>query len=149
MAPTERQRQVLEALLHLIGKNENPTVRELGALVGLSAPATVLKHLRALEREGLVSLSGKSRGIRCLVSPEGSSADPEGGSASSKSARSKDAAAASGIPMVGLIAAGRPIESVALPAGPEEASAFPALPIDPQLFSGSGELLALKVAGDS
>ena len=43
-----------------------PTIREVGALVGLRSPATVLKHLRTLEKEGLISLSGKSRGIRLV-----------------------------------------------------------------------------------
>src|SRR5262249_32950433 len=63
---TKQQRTILEAVLFFLRKGELPTVREVGALVGLRSPATVLKHLRALERENLISLSGKSRGIRIV-----------------------------------------------------------------------------------
>ena len=45
-------------------KGELPTVREVGSLVGLRSPATVLKHLRSLEKAGVISMNGKSRGIR-------------------------------------------------------------------------------------
>jgi SOS-response transcriptional repressor LexA len=61
---TTKQQSILEAILFLIRKGELPTVREVGALVGLRSPATVLKHLRILEQAKLISLSGKSRGIR-------------------------------------------------------------------------------------
>ena len=61
---TTKQQSILEAILFLIRKGELPTVREVGALVGLRSPATVLKHLRVLEQAKLISLSGKSRGIR-------------------------------------------------------------------------------------
>lgn len=64
MSLTKKQRLILEAILFLIRKGELPTVREVGALAGLRSPATVLKHLRALEAEKLITISGKSRGIR-------------------------------------------------------------------------------------
>src|SRR2546422_5822740 len=64
---TKQQRTILEAILFFLEKGELPTVREVGALVGLRSPATVLKHLRALEREKLISLTGKSRGIRIVA----------------------------------------------------------------------------------
>ena len=73
MAPekslTKKQKTILEAILFLMRKGEIPTVREVGGLVGLRSPATVLKHLRVLEKNGHISLSGKSRGIR-LADPE-------------------------------------------------------------------------------
>jgi repressor LexA len=120
MAPTSKQRRIYEALLFLKEKGEIPTVREVAALVGLNSPATVMKHLQALEREGLIAMSGKSRGIKVL----GSESHPS-----------------VGIPVVGRIAAGPPIEAV-----PEEETT---LNIDPKLFSGSGELMALRVVGES
>ncbi len=43
-----------------------PTIREIGAAVGLSAPSTVLEHLRNLEREGKLVLGGGPRMIRLL-----------------------------------------------------------------------------------
>lgn len=61
---TKTQESILEAILFLIRKGELPTVREVGALVGLRSPATVLKHLRILEQAQLISRSSKSRGIR-------------------------------------------------------------------------------------
>ncbi len=66
---TSKQRTILEAILFLIGKGNLPTVREVGSLVGLRSPATVLKHLRVLEKASLISVSGKSRGIR-ISDPE-------------------------------------------------------------------------------
>lgn len=61
---TSPQRKILDAVQFFLTRGEIPTVREVGALVGLRSPATVLKHLRALERRRWISLSGKSRGIR-------------------------------------------------------------------------------------
>src|SRR5262245_48164072 len=133
MAPTKKQRQIFEALLFLRRKGEMPTVREVGALVGLRSSATVMKHLKALEREGLISLSGKSRGIRCLVRslpdealPERSFQDPflgesnsgsevafeeeafaEGAFRSNSSARRAGGIPASGIPASGIPLVGR------------------------------------------
>ena len=66
---TKKQRTILDAILFLIRKGELPTVREVGALVGLRSPATVLKHLRVLDKAAFISLSGKSRGIR-IADPE-------------------------------------------------------------------------------
>jgi repressor LexA len=127
MAPTQKQTQVLEAIKFLIKKTgESPTVREVGALVGLSSSATVHKHLDALEREGLIYRTEKGRIRLHDAGPE----LPE---------RS--------IPIMGRIAAGQPIEAVA-EAG-TESSTFPVLAIDPHFFTGSGDLMALRVSGDS
>jgi repressor LexA len=165
MAPTKKQTEVLEALRFLIQKKgEMPTVREVGALIGLSSSATVKKHLDALKREGLISTTGKSRGIRL---------------------RDEDApelpGEERGIQVMGRIAAGHPIEAVAEEVSEAETDAeaeaeteaeaeaeaeakseakaksdakaersrFPALAIDPHLFAGSGKLMALRVSGDS
>ena len=98
---TRQQQTILEAILFFLQKGELPTVREVGALVGLRSPATVLKHLRALEREKLISLSGKSRGIR--VHPElleqvshdiTSEARPTAASSNAPSSTSSDSAEA-------------------------------------------------------
>jgi len=147
MAPSKKQRQIYEALLFLIEKGENPTVREVGALVGLSSPATVMKHLRALEREGLISLSGKSRGIRLCATPPSAfppSIPPRGDVAVPPQG---------GILLVGRIAAGLPLEAVPITNAPSEggdnAELASKLSIDPHMFAGSGELMALRVIGDS
>src|SRR5262245_25966741 len=139
MAPTKKQNQVLEALQFLIKKGEMPTVREVGALVGLNSSSTVQKHLDALQREGLISMSGKSRGIRLRDDGAGEepasmstvSMSPGSMSAGSMSPGSMSAGSMSpgsmspgsmspgsmstehGIQVVGRIAAGHPIEAVA------------------------------------
>ena len=61
---SRKQQAVLDAVVFLIRRGEIPTVREVGSIVGLRSPSTVFKHLRALEQSGLITLSGKSRGIR-------------------------------------------------------------------------------------
>jgi repressor LexA len=110
MPLTRQQQVILDAILFFIRKGELPTVREVGALVGLRSPATVLKHLRALEQAKIISINGKSRGIR-LVTPIES---PPGFGESALGARSRTLSFpthAPRIPLVGAIAAGRPFES--------------------------------------
>ncbi len=126
---TKQQQTILDAVAFFIQKGELPTVREVGALVGLRSPATVLKHLRALERANLISLNGKSRGIRLaqFLSPPVEPSQPLSTlisgkpSAALSSLRSPQKplrfhplsppAQSSGIPLVGAIAAGKPFES--------------------------------------
>jgi repressor LexA len=136
---TKKQRQILDAVVYLVNKGQAPTVREVGALVGLSSPATVQKHLKSLEQAGYLETTGKSRGIR-----------PVRGS---------------GIPIVGRIAAGEPIENIEPDAGndhdagPEGAVRtgsgwyrFPELGVDPNLFcpgAAPGDLIGLRVVGES
>jgi len=137
---TPQQQTILDAIVFFLKKGELPTVREVGALVGLRSPATVLKHLRSLERGGWISINGKSRGIRLLrpvndtALQAASPADIPGGPLllptnlrglgatgklhvlplSNPAERNPSAGAvppAGIIPLVGAIAAGRPFES--------------------------------------
>ncbi|HEY9766581.1 MAG TPA: transcriptional repressor LexA, partial [Chroococcales cyanobacterium] len=87
-----RQREVLEILLTNRQKEGRiPTVREIALKLGVRAPGTITDHLKALEEKGfLVREPGKSRNIRLLVEPENDSR----------------------LPVVGRIAAGRPIEAI-------------------------------------
>ena len=232
MAPekplTKKQRTILDAIIFLIHKGELPTVREVGALVGLRSPATVLKHLRVLEKASLISLSGKSRGIRIvdpvllerviqdtagadpsgdlkdgdplskviqthlpevarLASPSTCSREPSGtrepsGAREPSGFRPEDGSSERirnlfalrrsppTIPLVGAIAAGNPFESHSdgfmsdaynLDNGcsPSEtssrefsstpSSSTPTLGIDPKVFCDSGDVMALKVEGNS
>jgi SOS-response transcriptional repressor LexA len=136
---THPQRRILDAITFFRQKGELPTVREVGALVGLRSPATVLKHLRALERAGLISINGKSRGIRltALFTAPFTDAEDVGAADSGESVEAAGNAPQKirgigrivpsfpslsrgipfpgipfpGIPLVGAIAAGRPFES--------------------------------------
>ena len=134
MSPTKKQQQILEALVYLSNRGESPTVREVAKLVGLSSPATVQKHLKMLEAEGHIEMSGKSRGIRLVKG--------------------------FGIPVVGRVAAGEPLENPEYaeseedddPRGAPGLRGFPEVAVDPRVFHGSaqpGELVALSVEGDS
>jgi repressor LexA len=89
-----------------------------------------MNHLQTLEAAGFIEMSGKSRGIRLR----------------------KDL----GVPIVGRIAAGQPIESPELPEthGAEdiESYGFEEIPVDPNLFApgaAPGDIVALRIHGDS
>ncbi|NMA38301.1 MAG: transcriptional repressor LexA [Papillibacter sp.] len=89
---TKKQLQVLECIQKSIEKNGYPpSVREIGAAVGLSSPSTVHSHLHALEKAGLIKRAeGKTRSITLTEL----AAEPEG------------------IPILGTVAAGEPILAV-------------------------------------
>ena len=199
-----QQRTILEAIVFLVGKGEPPTVREVGALVGLRSPASVLKHLRRLEKAGLISVSGKSRGMRItnvelvekiLGSDTGSlgtgtkpvppsdagknqwmplGAILEGSGLKGLAGLGQRPGRADGIPLVGAIAAGHPFESFsegygfsegsesysgdefdrndfqqAYVATDEQQKSESSIGIDPQVFCDSGDVIALKIQGDS
>ncbi len=158
MALTEKQLQILDAIVFLIRKGVLPTVREIRDTVGLSSPATVAKHLKALTAAGLITSSGKSRGIRIadpallesLREPVESGAPGESSEAPDPNilrAHFPEAPLGSGsLPIVGAIAAGQPIERIE-PTDPLDIQ--PALAIDPRMFAASGDLVALRVEGDS
>ncbi len=56
---TLRQAKVLKAVEDFIlGHGYGPTIRQLGAALGLPNPSAVLKHLQSLERKGYISRAG-------------------------------------------------------------------------------------------
>ena len=147
MTLTTKQQRVLDAIRFLIGKDESPTVREIGALVGLKSTSTVQKHLDSLEDAGVIERRGRlSRGIR-LARPDAPVL------AVSRSS--------GGIPLVGRIAAGQPLDMIEDAEmvgsdGDDNSGNFPAgfveVGIDASLFvSGAdgSDLVALRVAGES
>lgn len=116
---TYRQRSVLE-FIAIFQKEHRmaPTVREIGSHLGLSAPAGIHRILNVLIEKGyLVASSGKKRSWRLV----------------------RDISSW-GIPMIGAIAAGVPIDAIE---NMEEE-----LKIDPALF-GSNDCFGLRVQGDS
>ena len=64
--PTERQQELYDYILRFCEMNGMPpTIREIGADMGISSPNGVACHLRALERKGLIATPGQlSRGYR-------------------------------------------------------------------------------------
>lgn len=106
-----------------------PTVREIADAIGLRSPASVHRHLRTLEEEGRIVQEGEGRSRSWRV------AAPRGGR---RRGRSNTVGS---IPVVGRIAAGEPIDSL-------DAEEEP-LPLPPEAFASSGDIVALRVEGDS
>lgn len=104
-----------------------PSIREIGAGVGLKSSATVHHHLKSLEADGLIRRASKKHGYTVL----GASFHPQ--------AEDKDIA----IPLVGNVAAGIPIMAVE---NVEDCFPVPSLLLR---GAGEGEAFMLHVKGDS
>jgi repressor LexA len=106
-----------------------PTVREIGAAVGLRSPSSVAHHLKALERRGLVRRA--ARGPRAVDARPSSGFAPSDGSGPRPGVP---------VPLVGTVAAGVPILAQ------EHVEEVLTLPSE---LVGHGTLFALHVRGDS
>ena len=95
MPLTRRQQDILALLRQRAAAQDRPpTLEELCALLGVRSRGSLHKHIRALIEAGLVEPSaGRHRGIRLV---------PE-------------AACENSLPLLGKIAAGRPIEAIPQP----------------------------------
>ncbi len=125
MALTRRQRQVYDFISGFVqSKGYSPSFEEIGSGLGLSSLATVHKHISNLEKKGLLKRDyNRSRSIDVLP--------PRGRLKQSMSAPFA-------LPLLGRIAAGRPIEAVENPES-----------ISLQDFTGSKDVFVLQVRGDS
>jgi repressor LexA len=127
MAITRRQRQVYDYIANFIQERGYcPSFEEIGDGMGLNSLATVHKHVSNLEKKGLLKRDyNRSRSIDILP--------PKG--------RMKQALAVNNsltLPLLGRIAAGRPIEAVQ---NPETISLAD--------FVRSKEVFVLEVRGES
>ncbi|MFB7713612.1 hypothetical protein [Streptomyces sp. NPDC056105] len=53
---TDRQERIVRCIRECVAETgDSPTVREIGAGVGLSSPSSVLYHLRRMESQGVVT----------------------------------------------------------------------------------------------
>jgi repressor LexA len=125
MALTKRQRQVYDFIAGFVQSNGySPSFEEIGEALGLSSLATVHKHISNLEEKGFLRRGyNRSRSIDVLPS---------------RGRLRQAVAAASGWPLVGRIAAGRPMEAIEHPET-----------ISLNDFSRSKEVFVLQVRGDS
>jgi repressor LexA len=106
MALTKRQRQIYDFIADFVQSNGySPSFEEIGAALGLSSLATVHKHISNLETKKFLRRDyNRSRSIDVLPLPEGIPS------------RARPLAASSlELPLVGRIAAGKPIEQVETP----------------------------------
>ena len=120
---TRRQREVFEFVRGYAGEHGYPpAVRDIGRALGLASPSTVHGHLAKLERAGLLRRDpSKPRALELLVGATGG-------------------AAGRGLPLVGRVAAGRPILAE------ENIEDYVEVP---ELAGGGQGEFVLRVAGDS
>ncbi len=113
---SKKQKDIFDFITKcVVSRGYPPSVREIGAAVNLKSPSTVHAHLATLERHGLISRDArKTRAIML------------------------NAGAALGVPLIGNVAAGRPILAI------EDAVGY--IPYDP---GKSGDFFALSIRGDS
>ncbi len=133
MALTKRQHEVLELVSELIAKNEySPSFEEIAEGLGLASIATVHKHLTALEQKGYVKRSfNQSRALE-LTQKHFKEQQANRKTIEMRRPRAPET------PLMGVIAAGRPIEAYSNP----ETVSFGA-------FAGADNVYALEVRGDS
>ena len=125
---TRKQQQIYDFILEFTNRHGYPpSVREIGAAVGLKSPSTVHFHMKGLEEAGvIVKAEGKTRAISlpgAPLGPVGEEEDPH----------------ADQIPVVGNVAAGAPILA--------QECIEDYLTFDTQGLSG--EHFALRVRGES
>lgn len=127
-----RQRQVLEMIKREVAtRGYPPSVREIGRHLGLSSPATVHSHLKALEKAGHIRRDPtKPRAIEVLSRDR----QPADAALTTRSEPTRD------VPLLGRIAAGSPILA--------EEHIEDVMPL-PESLVGSGPLFMLEVRGDS
>jgi repressor LexA len=122
MLPTRRQKDILEAVRSLLAeRGEAPTLEAIARRAGLASVSTVHKHLQLLQERGLLRRRRKGRRQTIELLPRALSG------------------AAVEVPLMGTIAAGRPIEATQ----EERSVALPA-----SLVRGS-KTYVLRVTGDS
>ncbi|MDI1432176.1 transcriptional repressor LexA [Polyangium sorediatum] len=135
---TERQQQVLHYIRQSIHeRGYPPTLREIGAHMGIRSTNGVNDHLRALERKGYLTREDmKSRALRPKdMSAANVRADEQ---LSMPEAPEDDLLE---VPVVGRIAAGLPLLA--------EEHVIDTVRIDRMLVRGGREIFGLKVTGDS
>jgi repressor LexA len=114
---TEAQKKVLDAVRDWFKRhNSPPTLRELCRVTGLNSTWTIRHHLRKLETAGYVKVKG---GLSRSIALSGGF---------------------SGIPLLGRISAGKPIDAIENVDNNIELK---------DMFSGIENIFALKVKGDS
>ena len=121
MALTRRQREIFEYVRDFVAaKGYSPSLEEIGAHFGLSSVATVHKHVQHLVQKGHLRKSwNRSRSLEPV---------------------DRDGAGTVEVPLLGVVAAGAPIEAIEVP----EHIALPA-----DMVRRRSETFVLRVRGDS
>lgn len=124
---TKRQNEILTYIKkYMVSHGYPPTIREIGADLGVSSSATIHAHLANLESKGFIKKEDtKNRAIELLVENEYAIKDEEVVS----------------VPLLGKITAGSPIEAIERP---DEYFSLPAY-----LIPNNKEVFTLLVSGTS
>src|SRR5262245_33232864 len=119
---TPRQREVYDFICRFFDANGHaPTIAQIQVHFGLRAPSSVHQLLTALSKEGLIKrIPNVSRGIEIIRHDESAAEESE-------------------LPLLGVVAAGQPIEAVL---------SSETVPV-PRDMIGRGRTFCLKVRGDS
>ena len=128
---TTKQAETLEFIKkYMVSHGYPPSVREIGAGMGLSSPATVHTHLKELEMKGFIRKeNSKFRTIELLVDNE-----------FDKKANTNEEEVVS-VPLLGRVACGNPIEAI------ENPNDFFSLPAS--LIPSRESIFTLQCSGDS
>ena len=139
-ALTPRQRDVLDVIRRgAAERGRPPTLREIGAALGVASTNAVRDHLQALQEKGYLRREGRSaRGLQ-LVGPAVRSATP-GTGRSVRAERGPSRPEVVRVPVVGRVAAGQPVWA--------EQHVEQYLTIDREVVR-DGDTFALRVHGDS
>ncbi len=121
MALTKRQRQVYDFIRAFVDeKGYSPSLEEIGAAFGLSSVATVHKHVHHLVEKGFLTKSwNRSRSVEPVADSGGEVVV---------------------LPLLGIVAAGAPIEAIEDPE---------TLEVPPSLVPRRGKSFVLRVQGES
>ena len=121
MALTRRQREIYDFIREFVSEQGySPSLEEIGSRFGLSSVATVHKHVQHLVEKGMLRKAwNRSRSVEPVEPP---------------------ASSAVSLPLLGVVAAGSPIEAFEV----EESIDVPA-----QLVPRRGQCFVLRVRGDS
>lgn len=125
-ALTRRQREVLDFVVRFVGENGySPSLEEIASAFDLSSVATVHKHVKHLVDKGYLRKAwNRSRSVEPVQTG--------GGSASVE------------LPVLGAVAAGRPIEAIEVEVGAAETVSVPA-----SMTARGRDHYVLRVRGDS
>jgi repressor LexA len=121
----KRQKEIVEFISQYIQKNNtSPTLQEIATAMGLSSLATVHEHINALVKKGVLKkYDGAVRGLEII------------------SEKFESALSGIELPLVGYIAAGKPIDALD--------DNYETVTVSPDMVSSVKKCFVLQVKGDS
>ncbi len=122
MALTRRQREIYDFICSFVDEHRySPSLEEIGGHFGLSSVATVHKHVQHLVEKGMLRKAwNRSRSVEPV--------------------EAQPAASVVSLPLLGVVAAGAPIQAIEVPE---------TIDVPRQLVPRRGDCFVLRVRGDS